>query len=138
MVRQGYARACHVTGTEGLGRRETMVEFHRYLGEGLFLIYLIVIGIVLYMGRRNRKVPGAVIGTAHGLLAIQVAVGLILFAEEPGRIVWYHPVIGLLAMLSLGLTPVLRKRFGPQGGMAAGLGVVAALALVAMLVAMSA
>jgi energy-converting hydrogenase Eha subunit A len=112
-----------------------MADIHRYLGEGLFLIYLIVIGVVLFMGRRGRKAPGAVIGLAHGLLALQVAIGLILFAEDPGRIVWYHPVLGLLAMVSLGLTPVLRKRLGANGGMAAGLGVVAALALIAMMVA---
>jgi energy-converting hydrogenase Eha subunit A len=112
-----------------------MAEFHARLGEGLFLIYLIVLGIVWFMGRRGRDVPSWLIGLSHGILGLQVAIGAILFLEEPDRIVWYHPLIGILAMLALGLTPVFRQRFGRVNGAVATLGVVAALALLAMITA---
>jgi energy-converting hydrogenase Eha subunit A len=111
-----------------------MVEIHRWIGEGLFLIYVIVMAIVFFLGRRGRKAPSALVGVSHGLLAIQVAIGLIMFAEEPGRVVWYHPLLGLSAILALGLTPVFRKRMGATRGLVAGLGVVALLSLAAMLV----
>jgi energy-converting hydrogenase Eha subunit A len=111
-----------------------MFDVHRMIGEGLFLVYLIIIIVVVVMSRRGRTIPSPLIGIAHGLLAVQVALGLILLAEDPGRVVWYHPVIGLAAILSLGLTPVLRRRLGATRGLVAALGIVATLAFVAMLV----
>lgn len=111
-----------------------MFEIHRGIGEGLFLVYVIVMAVVFILGRRGRTAPPALIGIAHGLLAIQVAIGVILLAEEPDRVVWYHPVLGLAAILALGLTPVFRKRLGATRGLITGLGVVALLTLAAMLV----
>jgi energy-converting hydrogenase Eha subunit A len=110
-----------------------MFELHRGLGEGLFLIYFIVIGIVWFMSRSNREVPGWLMGISHGLLALQVAVGVILLMEDPDRVVWYHPAIGLAAILALGLTPVFKKRLGATQGTLATLAVVGILALLAML-----
>jgi energy-converting hydrogenase Eha subunit A len=110
-----------------------MYEFHARLGEGLFLIYFIIIGVIFFMARSNRTVPGWLTGLSHGLLGLQVALGLILLMEEPDRVVWYHPAIGLAAILALGLTPVFRKRLGHTQGTLAGMAVVAVLALIAML-----
>lgn len=115
-------------------REPRVFEIHRYIGEGLFIIYVIVMAIVFFMGRKGRKAPPAAMGIAHGLLAIQVALGMIMFLEDPGRVVWYHVVLGLAAILALGLTPMLRKNLGATRGMMAGLGIVAFLALAAMLV----
>lgn len=115
-----------------------MESFHRYLGEGLFVIYLFVIIVVLFVGRRNRPVPTALLAVAHGLLALQVVLGIILISEDADRITIIHPILGLLAILTLGLTPVLRGRLGQRSGMLATLGVVAVLILAAMTTAMAA
>lgn len=112
-----------------------MDVFHARLGEGLFLIYFIVMAVVFFLGRRGRTAPSWLVGLAHGLLALQVALGVILLLEDPDRITWVHPLLGLAAMLSLGLAPVFRRRFGPRDGLIATLGVVGVLALAAMLVA---
>lgn len=108
-----------------------MENFHRYLGEGLFIIYLIVMIVALVLGRRNATVPPWLTGAAHALLAVQVAVGLILLADgglrgEP----WYHPVLGIITLLSLGLMPVFRTRFGPTRAPVFLFGLVAVLALI--------
>lgn len=112
-----------------------MFDFHRGLGEGLFLIYFIVMGVVFFLARSNRTVPSWLVGLSHGLLAVQVAVGIILLMEDPDRVVWYHPVLGLAAMLALGLTPVLKRRLGATTGLIALLGIVGILALLARLAA---
>ncbi len=110
-----------------------MFEIHRGIGEGLFLIYLIVMGVIYFMGRSDRDVPSWLTAISHGILALQVAVGVILLAE--GRsVVWYHPVLGIAAMLALGLTPILRQRLGRTTGTVATLGIIAILTLAARLV----
>lgn len=118
-----------------------MYDLHRFLGEGLFIIYLVLMAVIWWMGRSGRQIPAALTGIGHGLLALQVAVGLILVMEEPKRIgeagvPWYHPVLGIAAMLAIGLTPVLRKRLGTTMGVVATMGIVAVLALAARLAAM--
>ena len=110
-----------------------MIEIHRGIGEGLFLIYLIIIGVIYFMGRSGRDAPTWLSAIAHGILALQVAVGVILLAEGH-RVVWYHPVLGIAAMLALGLTPVLRQRFGRTTGTVALFGIIAVLTLAARLV----
>ena len=115
-----------------------MESIHRYLGESLFIIYIFVIIAMLFIGRRDRPVPPALTGIAHGLLGIQVILGIILISEDSDRITIIHPILGLLAIMSLGLTPVLRKRLGKRVGTIATLSVVAVLSLAAMTVAMAA
>lgn len=115
-----------------------MESLHQGIGEGLFLVYVVVIAVVLVMGRRGRTAPPWLLGVAHGLLGLQVAVGALLFLEDPDRIPWYHPLLGLLALLSLGLAPVLRERLGRPTGLVAALGVTAVLALAAMITATTA
>lgn len=113
-----------------------METLHARLGEGLFLIYFIVLAVVFFLGRRGGTAPSWLVGIAHGLLALQVALGVVIFLEDPGRITWVHPLLGISAMLALGLAPVFRQRLGPLMGRVATLSVVAVLALAAMLVAM--
>lgn len=115
-----------------------MENFHRYLGESLFVIYIVVMVITLVLGRRGREVPPWLTGVAHGLLGIQVAVGLILIMSDGLRgVSWLHPVVGILAMASLGLAPVFRARLRPGLDKAALFGLVAILALTAQLIAMN-
>lgn len=111
-----------------------MDAIHARLGEGLFLVYFIVIGVIYFLSRSNRAVPGWLAGISHGLLFLQVALGLILLMagnDTP----WYHPVLGIAAILALGLTPVFKQRLGATKGMMATLAVAGVLALVAMLAA---
>lgn len=113
-----------------------MENFHRYLGESLFIIYLIVMIAVIVLGRREKPVPPWLTGAAHGLLALQVAVGVILLLSGGLRgVSWLHPVVGLAAVLALGLTPVFKARLRPGYGEVAVFGVVAVLALTAQMIA---
>lgn len=115
-----------------------MESFHRYLGESLFVIYLFVMLAVLFIGRRDRPIPAALMGVAHALLAVQVILGIILISEDADRITLIHPILGLLAILALALSPMLRGRLGARTGLLATLGVVTVLVLAAMVTAMTA
>ena len=122
-----------VTLTE---RTRKMEDFHRYLGEGLFVVYVVVMAVALIIGRRGRDVPPWLTGAAHSLLALQVAIGVILLLSDGLRGVhWLHPIVGILAMLSLGLAPVFKTRFRPGMDKVAVFGLVAVLALAAQLIA---
>lgn len=113
-----------------------MENFHRYLGEGLFIIYVVVMIVALVMGRRGNTVPPWLTGAAHALLALQVAIGVILLMSGGlSGVHWLHPVIGLLAILALGLAPVFKSRLRSGLDKAAVFGIVAVLALAAQLIA---
>src|SRR4051812_24017454 len=101
-----------------MGSCTSMFNAHQGLGEILFAIYLVVLVIVYVMGRQGRVVPSWLTGIAHGLLGLQVLMGIILIAQSKYRndVPWYHPLLGILAALSLGLTPVMRQRFGRVNG----------------------
>lgn len=114
-----------------------MESFHKYLGESLFVIYLFVTIAVLFIGRRGRPVPGALIGIAHLLLAVQVVLGIILISEDSDRINIIHPILGLITIAALALMPMLRRRFGGRQGQIASLGLVTVLVLVTMIVGMA-
>lgn len=109
-----------------------MFSIHRGIGEGLFVLYLIVLGVVWFMGRGGKTAPAWLIGASHGLLALQVALGVLLLAQ--GRsVVWYHPALGIAALLALGLAPVLRARLGRTNGVVALFAIIALLTLAARL-----
>lgn len=113
-----------------------MESFHRYLGEGLFVIYVVVMIVVLVLGRRGKDVPPWLTGAAHGLLGLQVAIGLILLMSGGlSGVHWLHPVVGFLVILALGLAPVFKSSLRPGLDKAAVFGVVAILALTAQLIA---
>ena len=114
-----------------------MASFHQYLGEGLFVIYLFVIIVVLFAGRRGRPVPAALLGVAHLLLAVQVIMGVLLISEDSGRVSIIHPILGLLTVAVLGSTPILRKRLGSRQGQLASLGIITFLILAAVTTAMA-
>jgi hypothetical protein len=124
------AGACPEWDGEGAG---LVYDFHRYLGEGLFLVYVIIIGVILLMGRSGRAAPTWLTAISHGLLALQVALGVILLAEGHS-VVWYHPVLGIAAMLAIGLTPQLRERLGRPTGTIASLAIIGVLTFLAMVV----
>ena len=117
-----------------------MEDFHRFLGEGLFVIYVIVLIVAFVLSRRGRDVPPWLAGVAHGLLTIQIALGVILLLSGGLRGVhWLHPVVGLTAFLAVGFVPALMGRFRPSAGKASRFavtaGVLAVLALAAQLIA---
>lgn len=114
-----------------------MESLHRYLGEALFIIYVIAAAVAFFSYRRGRKIPTPVMAIAHALLTVQVILGIILIATDGLRgVPWYHPVLGLLALLMLAIIPtVLRKQFVRGLDMAIGFSIIAALALAAQLVA---
>jgi len=105
-------------------------DIHRGIGEGLFIIYLVIMAVIFFMGRGGKEVPSWLSAISHGLLALQVALGVILLAEGHS-VVWYHPVLGIAAMLAIGLTPQLRARLGRTMGTVATLGIIAILTLLA-------
>ena len=113
-----------------------MENFHRYLGEGLFIVYVVAMLVAFVMARRGRDVPPWLTGAAHALLALQVAIGVILVLSGGLRGVhWLHPIVGLLAIAALGLAPVFKARLGKGLDKVAVFGVVAALALLAQVIA---
>jgi hypothetical protein len=127
-------------GRAGVGVSEEqrgVYDIHKGIGEGLFVLYIVVLIVVYLLGRRGQAVPSWLVGASHGLLALQVALGVILLAEGHGDAVpWYHPVLGIVALLALGLAAPLRKRLGAINGLVALFAIIAVLTLFARVAAM--
>ncbi len=111
---------------------EGMFELHRGLGESLFLIYVIIIAVILIMSRRGKPAPSWLVGLGHGLLTLQVAVGVILLLGDRTA-PWYHVALGIAAFLSIGLASVFRQRLSGVYATVAALAVPGILALLAMI-----
>ena len=111
-----------------------MLNAHRGLGEGLFVVYLVVMVVIFVLGRRGGSTPAWLIGVSHALLAVQVALGVLLLATGPS-VVWYHPVLGIAAVLAIGLAAPLRKRLGTINGLVALFAILALLTLFARVTA---
>jgi heme A synthase len=91
-----------------------MDAIHRGLGEGLFIIYLLAMIVAFIYSRRDGGPPVWLAAVSHGLLTLQVLLGLfLLLTGGLSGVPWYHPVLGLLTLAALGLTPVFRQRFLP-------------------------
>lgn len=113
-----------------------MDDIHRFVGEGLFIVYILAMILALIFARRSERPPGWLFGIAHGLLALQGALGLFLWLTDGlGPVPWYHPLLGLLALAALALTPLLRARFMPGMDSAIIFAIVAVLTLAAQLAA---
>lgn len=113
-----------------------MDSIHRYIGEGLFVVYIVAMVVAIIMSRRGQRPPVWLTAIAHGLLGLQILLGLlILLTDGLQGVPWYHPVLGLAAAAALGLTPLLRERFQRGADLAAIFGIVAVLTLAAQLAA---
>lgn len=112
-----------------------MTDFHKYLGEGILAVYFIMIVVGLVMERRGKALPAAATGVAHGLLGLQVALGLILISsiDSEDSFNWFHPVFGFLAFGSLMMMNPLREKVGKTRGMVYSLALAFVFALVAYL-----
>lgn len=109
-----------------------MVSVHNYLGESLVIVYLAVAILAIVLANRG-GLPAWVTGIAHGLLTIQVLLGVILLIRNPDAAPWHHIVFGLLTIPALGLMFPLRKRLGSVRGVAVGAIAIAALLTLAVL-----
>lgn len=115
---------------------DVMDSLHRFIGEGLFVVYIVAMVVAIVMSRRGQRPPVWLTAVAHGLLGLQVLLGLaLLMTDGLQGVPWYHPVLGLAAVAALGLSPVLRGRFPRGADLAAIFGVVAILTLAAQLAA---
>lgn len=110
-----------------------MEEIHRWIGEGLFAVYVVVMVVAIVMMRRDQRPPAWLTGIAHGLLGIQVIFGIVLLLDGLGPAPWYHPVLGLAALAVLALTPVLRRQFARGVDLVIIFGLVALLTLLAQM-----
>lgn len=110
---------------------DSLSTLHRGTGEGLFVIYLLAMVVAIIYSRRGATPPPWLYGIAHGLLTVQVLLGIALLAFDGlAGVPWYHPVLGLLTLAALGLAPVFQARFLPGIDSAALFALVAVLALV--------
>jgi heme A synthase len=110
---------------------DNLSSLHRGIGEGLFVIYLLAMTVAFIYSRRESKPPAWLYGSAHGLLTLQVVLGLIIITFDGlGGVPWYHPVLGLITLAALGLAPVFQTRFLPGVDTAVLFALIAVLALV--------
>jgi hypothetical protein len=105
---------------------------HGSLGEFLVLIYIGIAILAAVLANRG-GLPAWVTGIAHGLLTIQVVLGLILLFRNPTAAPWHHILFGLLTIPALGLMFPLKKRLGATRGTVIGAIIVAVVITAAVL-----
>ncbi len=109
---------------------DQLSSFHRGLGEGLFVVYLLAMIVAVIYSRRESKPPSWLYGVAHGLLMLQVLLGIVLISVDGlSGVPWYHPVLGLITLAALGLAPAFQTRFLPGIDSAVLFAVIAILAI---------
>jgi hypothetical protein len=109
-----------------------MLTVHGSLGEVLVLVYIAVAILAAIMANRG-GLSTWVTGIAHGLLTVQVLLGIALLIRNPTAAPWHHILFGLLTIPALGLMFPLRKRLGPTRGIVIGSVVVAVFIILAVL-----
>jgi hypothetical protein len=108
-----------------------MLTIHGTLGEALVVVYILIAIVAAIMANRG-GLPAWVTGIGHGLLTVQVLIGIFLFIRNPAAVPWHHIVFGLLTIPALGLMFPLRKRLGATKGVIIGAIIIAALTTVAV------
>jgi hypothetical protein len=103
-----------------------MLTIHGSLGEVLVLIYIAIAILAAVMANRG-GLPSWVTGIGHGLLTVQVLIGILLLIRNPSAVPWHHIVFGLLTIPALGLMFPLKKRLGATRGIVIGAIIIAVL-----------
>jgi hypothetical protein len=111
-----------------------MVDAHGGLGELLVVLYLAIAILAIWLGRRG-GVPAWFTGTVHALLGVQIIMGIILYIRHPHVMPVSHVIVALLTLPAVGLAVPLRSRLGKPRGTAVSAGIVAVLALIAVIIA---
>ncbi len=109
-----------------------MLTAHGSLGEFLVVVYIAVAIFAAILANRG-GLPSWVSGIAHGLLSVQVLIGIILLIRNPSAAPWHHIVFGLLTIPALGLMFPLKKRLGATRGTIIGAIVVAVMITLAVI-----
>jgi hypothetical protein len=109
-----------------------MLTVHGSLGEFLVLVYIAIAIFAAVLANRG-GLPSWVTGIAHGLLSIQVLLGIILLIRNPTAAPWHHILFGLLTIPALGLMFPLKKRLGATRGVVIGAIVVAVITALAVI-----
>ena len=127
-----FALRWQIRGREYRVDLDQLSTLHRGTGEGLFVVYLLAMVIAVIYSRREMKPPAWLFAIAHGLLGLQILMGIILIAFDGlAGVPWYHPVLGLITLAALGLAPAFQSRFLPGIDSAVLFAVIAILALAA-------
>jgi hypothetical protein len=101
-----------------------MLTAHGSLGEFLVLVYIAMAIFAAVLANRG-GIPAWATGIAHGLLTVQLLLGVILLIRNPSAAPWTHIVFGLMAIPAIGLMFPLKKRLGPVRGVVIGAIIVA-------------
>jgi hypothetical protein len=101
---------------------EDDVELQLHIWNGLAVILLsVVLAALGWLRVRQGQLPPpwarALQGVAHLLLTVQVLIGVGLLARG-ARITWVHPILGILALLSL-LLPLVVPQLKANRALAA-------------------
>jgi hypothetical protein len=93
---------------------------HRWIGTALILLSLALAALAWSRVRRGTPPPPllrALQGVGHLLLTVQVLLGVGMLARGV-RIAWIHPILGILALLSL-LLPIALPQLKQNRALAA-------------------
>ncbi|MEX2425437.1 MAG: hypothetical protein WD401_01620, partial [Thermomicrobiaceae bacterium] len=66
-----------------------MLTAHGSLGEFLVIVYLALAVLAAILANRG-GLPAWVTGIAHGLLTVQLILGIILLVRNPSAAPWHH------------------------------------------------
>ncbi len=111
-----------------------MAQAHGGLGELLVVLYL-AIAILSFVLAKRKGLPSWVTGTAHGLLAIQIIMGIVLFVQHPHIMPVSHVIAALLTIPVLGLMAPLRRRLGRPQAVGVTASIITVLAAIAVVIA---
>lgn len=110
---------------------------HGHLGQGLFLLLLLVAAVGLFAGIRGGTVPALLTRVVYSLIGLQVILGILMLVTGGLRgVSWIHPVIGVLAIGTLDAGSRWKSPLRPDFQTALVYGLAAVLAIVARAIAL--